>query len=208
MAELDEFRAETRAWLEANCPAEMRTPMRGEKDICWGGRRLDVPVRRPAPVARRDGAARLDRPRLAQGIWRRRPVAGRGQGAQGGNARDRRAAAADQLRHLDARSGPSEIRQRGAEDALPARDRARRDPLVPGLFGAGRGKRPRRAADQVRGSRRSLAGQWPEGVDQLCRRGRLDLLPGAHVERVQARRDQLPAVRHGLARTCRPGRSC
>jgi alkylation response protein AidB-like acyl-CoA dehydrogenase len=38
MADLDTFRAETRAWLEANCPAEMRTPMRGEKDICWGGR--------------------------------------------------------------------------------------------------------------------------------------------------------------------------
>jgi len=38
MADLDQFRAETRDWLEANCPAEMRTPMRGEKDLCWGGR--------------------------------------------------------------------------------------------------------------------------------------------------------------------------
>jgi len=38
MADLDTFRAETRAWLEANCPAEMRTPMRSEKDACWGGR--------------------------------------------------------------------------------------------------------------------------------------------------------------------------
>ena len=38
MADLDNFRAETRSWLEANCPAEMRTPMRGEKDLCWGGR--------------------------------------------------------------------------------------------------------------------------------------------------------------------------
>ena len=35
---LEEFRAETRAWLEANCPAEMRTPMASEDDICWGGR--------------------------------------------------------------------------------------------------------------------------------------------------------------------------
>jgi acyl-CoA dehydrogenase len=26
--ELDVFRSETRAWLEANCPAEMRQPMR------------------------------------------------------------------------------------------------------------------------------------------------------------------------------------
>ncbi|MEA2998658.1 MAG: hypothetical protein QOK17_491 [Sphingomonadales bacterium] len=38
MADLDTFRAETRAWLEANCPAEMREPMRDESDACWGGR--------------------------------------------------------------------------------------------------------------------------------------------------------------------------
>jgi acyl-CoA dehydrogenase len=38
MADLEAFRAETRAWLEANCPAEMREPMKGEKDLCWGGR--------------------------------------------------------------------------------------------------------------------------------------------------------------------------
>ena len=39
-AELDTFRTDTRAWLEANCPAEMRTPMRSEKDACWGGRKF------------------------------------------------------------------------------------------------------------------------------------------------------------------------
>ena len=38
MSDLDSFRIETRAWLDANCPAEMRTPMRSEKDACWGGR--------------------------------------------------------------------------------------------------------------------------------------------------------------------------
>ena len=38
MTDLDAFRSATRAWLEANCPAEMREPLRGEKDICWGGR--------------------------------------------------------------------------------------------------------------------------------------------------------------------------
>jgi acyl-CoA dehydrogenase len=38
MADLDAFRAETRDWLEANCPAEMREPMRDESDACWGGR--------------------------------------------------------------------------------------------------------------------------------------------------------------------------
>ena len=38
MTDIDSFRSETRAWLEANCPAEMRSPMRSEGDACWGGR--------------------------------------------------------------------------------------------------------------------------------------------------------------------------
>ena len=40
MADLDIFRADTRSWLEANCPAEMRVPMKSEKDACWGGRKF------------------------------------------------------------------------------------------------------------------------------------------------------------------------
>ena len=51
MADLDTFRAETRAWLEANCPPEMRTPMRSEKDACWGGRNFDLPVAGAEAVA-------------------------------------------------------------------------------------------------------------------------------------------------------------
>ena len=39
MADLETFRSETRAWLEANCPTEMREPVRDESDIYWGGRR-------------------------------------------------------------------------------------------------------------------------------------------------------------------------
>ncbi|WP_293881916.1 acyl-CoA dehydrogenase family protein [Sphingomonas sp.] len=38
MEALEMFRAETRSWLEANCPAEMREPVRDETDACWGGR--------------------------------------------------------------------------------------------------------------------------------------------------------------------------
>ncbi len=34
-----DFRAEARAWLETNCPSEMRQPVRGEEDYCWGGRK-------------------------------------------------------------------------------------------------------------------------------------------------------------------------
>lgn len=38
MADLEKFRAETRAWLEQNCPAEMRQPMTSDGDTFWGGR--------------------------------------------------------------------------------------------------------------------------------------------------------------------------
>ena len=41
MADLDQFREQTSVWLEANCPPEMREPMRGEKDACWGGRKFE-----------------------------------------------------------------------------------------------------------------------------------------------------------------------
>jgi acyl-CoA dehydrogenase len=36
--ELDTFRGAARAWLEANCPVEMRQPVLDETDVCWGGR--------------------------------------------------------------------------------------------------------------------------------------------------------------------------
>ena len=38
MSDLESFRAELRAWLAVNCPPEMREPVRGEEDFCWGGR--------------------------------------------------------------------------------------------------------------------------------------------------------------------------
>ena len=38
MAEIEAFRRETRAWLEANCPPEMRGPPASDEDVFWGGR--------------------------------------------------------------------------------------------------------------------------------------------------------------------------
>jgi acyl-CoA dehydrogenase len=38
MENLENFRRETRAWLEANCPPEMRRATQSEEDTCWGGR--------------------------------------------------------------------------------------------------------------------------------------------------------------------------
>jgi alkylation response protein AidB-like acyl-CoA dehydrogenase len=41
MSDLELFRAETRAWLEENCPESMREPYRGEDDQVWGGRNAE-----------------------------------------------------------------------------------------------------------------------------------------------------------------------
>lgn len=38
-SELDAFRAETRAWLEANYPPSLNAPM-GEDEAPWGGRKM------------------------------------------------------------------------------------------------------------------------------------------------------------------------
>lgn len=44
MTDLDTFRAETRAWLEANCPAECRGPVKSDEDRVWGGRNATFPT--------------------------------------------------------------------------------------------------------------------------------------------------------------------
>ena len=38
MSNPEDFRQQTRAWLEENCPASMRRPVKSDKDQCWGGR--------------------------------------------------------------------------------------------------------------------------------------------------------------------------
>jgi acyl-CoA dehydrogenase len=39
MADLEQFRRQTRAWLEGNCPPEMRLPEGSDADVYWGGRK-------------------------------------------------------------------------------------------------------------------------------------------------------------------------
>ncbi|MEM1038771.1 MAG: acyl-CoA dehydrogenase family protein [Pseudomonadota bacterium] len=41
MSELETFRAETRAWLDENCPADMRDGAHDDTSACWGGRRWE-----------------------------------------------------------------------------------------------------------------------------------------------------------------------
>ena len=82
--------------------------------------------------------------------------------------------------------GAARVRQRGAEARAPAQDRARRDPLVPGLQRARRGLRPRGPADARRGQGRPLSRERPEDLDLVRELRRLDLLPRAH--RIRTRR--------------------
>ena len=44
MTDLDAFRAETRAWLDANCPADCRGPVESDEDRVWGGRNAVFPT--------------------------------------------------------------------------------------------------------------------------------------------------------------------
>jgi alkylation response protein AidB-like acyl-CoA dehydrogenase len=42
MSNIEEFRLETRHWLETHCPASLRTPM-SEREVVWGGRNATFP---------------------------------------------------------------------------------------------------------------------------------------------------------------------
>lgn len=43
MTDLDTFRADTRAWLDANCPSSIRGPVTSEDQRVWGGRNAVFP---------------------------------------------------------------------------------------------------------------------------------------------------------------------
>ena len=42
MSDLEQFRQETRAWLQENCPQSMRTPVKGFEDFYSGGRKPEI----------------------------------------------------------------------------------------------------------------------------------------------------------------------
>ena len=43
MDALEQFRADTRQWLEENCPPSMRTPAKSDDETVWGGRKAQYP---------------------------------------------------------------------------------------------------------------------------------------------------------------------
>ena len=79
MSDLETFRAETRAWLEANCPPSMRGDAMGvtrTTTIRSGAAAIATSrIRNSKLWLDRMGAQGLDRADLAQGIWRRRALA-------------------------------------------------------------------------------------------------------------------------------------
>ena len=180
MTDLEQFRAATRAWLEENCPPEMREPMRSEKDGVWGGR--DQSMLTPAQKQWMDrmgargwtvpdwpkahGGGGLDaaetkilREEMAR-IKARNPLNSFGISMLG-PALLKYGTEEQKLEHLP-KIARGEIRwcqgysePNAGSDlaslATSAEDRTRRDPLVPGLFGAECRFRSRRACHVCRG---------------------------------------------------------
>jgi len=91
MTALDDFRAETRAWLETHCPPSMRTPM-PEAERVWGGRNATF----------RNPDSRLWLERMAERGWTV-PTWPREYGG-GGLSRDEAAVLQEEMRRLGCRA--------------------------------------------------------------------------------------------------------
>ena len=61
MTDLQTFREETRDWLEANCPQEMRKP----GDVAWGGRNAQFSHPDQKNMVGKNGGKRMDLSDLA-----------------------------------------------------------------------------------------------------------------------------------------------
>ncbi len=162
------FRRETRAWLEANCPPEMRQPMTSDERHMSGA----AATRSSRPSRSASGSSGCatrgwtvpDWPKEYGGGGLDAPSTKMLRAGNGGDLGARTPLSS--LRHLDARAGAAEIRHRRAEEGASAEDRRGRDPLVPGLFRAERRLRPRLAADPGRERGRRLSHHRPEDLDR------------------------------------------
>ncbi len=141
MSELESFRTEIRSWIEANCPPEMRTPANGDGEICWGGRNFVFKNEAQKLWMQRCAEAGLTVPDWPKDCGGAGLVPCRNQDFPAGNGKSRGALTAQQLWHLDVGSGVAPIRHRRTKAPLSAANRARRNPLVSGLFRARFGER-------------------------------------------------------------------
>ena len=153
---------------------------------------------------------------IEHGYWARTiPKQYGGYGAAARPARDRdhgrgvqprrRRARAQRAGPRDARADAARARQRGAEAALDRPDAARRGDLVPGLFGAGRGQRPREPHHLGARGRQRLRDQRQQDLDQHRGQGADDVRARAHGARA---RPSTPASPTSCCRWTRPASRC
>ena len=132
-----QFRAEVRGWRTTELVGRVRLPGQGRHRPCARVRR------RAHGLGTAPRRGRLDRPRLARGRRRARPaVAQAGHLLRGVRAGERPGARRPH-RRAAGRADAADVRDAGAEGALPAGDRGRDRAVVPGLLGTGGRIRPR-----------------------------------------------------------------
>ena len=209
MSDLEQFRRETRAWLEANCPPEMRRPMTSDEDTFWGGRNTKF-----SSEPQRVWFERMRDKGWTVPHW---PKEYGGGGLDGEEAKIVR----QEMAAIGARQpltsfgismlGPALLKygtEAQKKEHLP-KIAAGPDPLVPGLFRAERRLGSRLAADPRRERRRRFRHQRPEDLDVLCQLRRLDLLPGAHrCRRPRSMTASASSCSTWPRRASRPSRSC
>ena len=181
----------------------------GRRRCRSAGRARPRDPRKAHRLAEEDARRRLGRHLLAQGIWRaRRRIHAAGDLRRGIFPRPR-PDTADRERAEPARPDPDPLGHRGTEKAPSAAHPQRRRTLVPGLFRAGRGRRPGEPQNPRRRPWRPFRRQRPEGVDLGRAFRRLVLSAGAHrPRRAQASRHHLSAGRHEDARASPCARWC
>ena len=202
MSDLDTFRDEVRLWLDRHCPPEMREPIRGEGDMCWGGRN---------PVFQSD-AQRDWMNAMAERGWTV-PDWPKAYGGGGLSAAETRIFKQEMAR-IGARNplmsfgismlGPALLRYgRGAEDAFLPEIARRRNPLCQGYSEPNAGSRSGVAPDPMRGPGRSLAVNGQKVWNQLCRQADWIFASCAH-SRPPSTRGSASSCSTWRARACRP----
>ena len=199
-ADLEKFREQTRAWLEANCPPEMRKPVTSDSDVFWGGRNTKFasePQRLWFERMRDKGWTVPDWPKEygGGGLSAAEHKVLRAEMAQDGRRVRRCRASASGCWGRCCWNTATRSRRR----STCRRSRAGEIRWCQGYSEPDAGSDLASLQHPRRGRGRPFRRQRPEDLDDLRRLGRLDLLPRPHrPDGEEARRHQLHAVRHGL----------
>ena len=197
MSDQDAFRAEVRAWLEANCPPEMREPVRDEGDVCWGGRKW---------VFKNDAQKQWLEACAAKGYtvpdWPK-------EYGGAGLTPEQTKILKQEMKRINARSpldsfgiwmlGPALLKFGTEEQKVHYLNQIARGEIrwCQGYSEPGSGSDLVSLQTFGEDKGRSLGRQRIEDLDQLCRQGRLDLLPRPHRQGEQISGHHLHALRHG-----------